>query len=571
MISTHKLFHNKVVCILLAFFFSIIPVLFFITFFTSESVVFEAKIKLEHGGEVKLYCSDTEKENWQHTPCVISKKLKAAQRTSLRAHIKSSQVKLIRIDLVSAPAGVHEISDMSLKGTKKIRFKYIKNLDCKNLVLERSSNKKAIIKTSSTDSSVIFYSSKAVYSKKELFTPGVFVCMGLCTIVFSFLLIKLDSASWLKEKQDWVLAYFFINLLLIPCWKFDTSADLLNENRRKAVFPRFITQKKEINSNFGREFDKWFSDRFYGRNELIALWQKLLANEEKFRNFSKTGKVYQGKDGWFFYTGDDAIKNFMNTSVFTPRELQENLKNLTALNNFCKANGISFYYFIGPDKHRIYGEAITSFTKNKPDSESKTAQWVRHVQQNSDIKVIYPVDVLKKHKKSGLLYYKTDTHWNKAGGYYSYLELCKVIRKDFPDLPLFIPEKYIVEHHPQGDLKILSPVTVPEDKHSYKVPFLPPKLQSVPVGSKVIKFTNSKGRHSLLLLRDSFSGAMLPFYCYSFKQVRAFWRYTPPEDFFSKLKQEKPDVLILEHVERALADALEEQHAILPFLNSGEK
>ena len=570
MISIYNPLHNKLICVLLALFFSIIPVLFFITFFTEKSISFETKIKLAHSGEIKLYCSSSEKNNFENNVCVISKKLKAGKNTSLRARIKAPQIKLIRLE-ISAPAGDHEISAMTLRGTQRLRAKHFKVLNSQKMTPIQSGKKKIILKTRSTNSAVTFYATKAVYSQKQLFTPGTFICLILCTLVFSFVLIKLDSAGKLKNKQDVFLVYLFIGMLFIPCWKLDTSAELLTENRKKALFPHFFTPQQKINNNFGREMDKWFSDRFFGRNELIALWQKLLSYEDELLNISKSGKVFKGNDGWYFYTGDDAMKNFMNAIVFTPRELKEHLKNLTALNNFCKANGICFYYFIAPDKHRIYGEAISSFTKERPDSESRAAQWVNYIRKNSDIKVIYPVDELKKRKKYGLLYYKTDSHWNRAGAYYGYLELCKVLKKDFPDLPLFSTQKTTVKHHLKGDLQLLSPATVPEDKYAYKIPYVPQRYKTVKTGKLDYKFTNSKGRYSLLLLRDSFAIDLLPFLGNSFKQIDSFWQYTLPEKVIRKLNKEKPDILILEHVERFLPIAMEAQFEHLPFLKSGEK
>ena len=267
----------------------------------------------------------------------------------------------------------------------------------------------------------------------------------------------------------------------------------------------------------------------------------------------------------------EILENFKNTAVFTPYELKENLKTLTALDKFCKAHGIRFYYFIAPDKHKIYGEALSSFSKLRPDSESRAAQWVRYIRKNSTVKVVYPIESMIAAKGEKILYYKTDTHWNKLGAHLAYLELGKVIKKDFQALNLFRGNKLTSYSPPKGDLQLLCPAFIPDDKTHYKEPLLPRKFQLRHNAPKEYNFTNPRGSYSLLFLRDSFGTDMLPFFYYSFRHVNSFWQYNIPDKILRNLKQKKPDILILEHVERYLPRAMDELKKYPVPLKSGVK
>ena len=166
------------------------------------------------------------------------------------------------------------------------------------------------------------------------------------------------------------------------------------------------------------------------------------------------------------------------------------------------------------------------------------------------------VEEFKKLKNRELIYYKTDTHWNKAGAYYGYQELFKVLQKEFPRLQCRKPWKVLIEKGHRGDMNVLSPDFVPQDKTHYNCPVPEPPFQKIHNQKIDYDFSNPSGTYSLFLLRDSFSNNLLPFLYSSFNRVRSTWRYALRPGEALQLKQKKVDILILEHVERYLPKAM---------------
>jgi hypothetical protein len=348
-------------------------------------------------------------------------------------------------------------------------------------------------------------------------------------------------------------------LLCIPAAKINRAAVSIRENRTLAKFPELISGEGKINTLAGQQFDSWFSDRFFGRDYLVKGYQKTRSAINLLkRNYAISDSVVEGKDRWFFYRLDNAIRNYQNLDIFTEKELKENLENLKKMNEWCKANNMKFYYYIAPDKHKIYGEYMTFVPKSYPDSRSRAALWADYIRKHSDIKVIYPLDELKKQKDKDLLYYKSDSHWNKLGGYYGYLELMKFIKKDFPDFRQFSPTAFREETDRIGDLYAFMPHIIGKDTCKYKVPNLPDKYILPLHIVRKHYYSNPEGKYNVFVMRDSFGSDLIQYLHYSCANVTSVWRFALNPEDLSVLKQQKNNIVILLHVERHLPKAMKE-------------
>ena len=552
-----KKLYNWLFCLLIALLLSVFPVLMFIWFCTPSHITFSGKVTLGSDGYIQLYYLEKEEQkSWQALKSCRSKDLKGGVPTQVELTVPVSRMKFLRMDVKSKEKAHHRISSLKLKGVNKNSLRKLK--------IEKESARIACIDGSRTlqispqdaVGNVIFKTSRTLYGAKECFRSSVFIYAAICFVLFTFCMLRIRAKRADERKSDWLFIVCFLLLMAYPCIDIDKSDVAANENRRKAVFPQLYTREKGINNDFGRQFDAWFSDRFCGRDSLISFWQKLQKVVNSI-NLRSNGWVVKGHCGWHFFQLDNSIENFQNMMVFSKMELQENLAALKAVKAECDANGIKFYYFVAPDKNKIYGEMLPYYGKIRPDSESRLAQWVNYVRENSDIKVIWPLEELKAQKEKDLVYYKTDTHWNKLGAYHGYLALCKVLKKDFPDFPVNTPWKWLEESNYSGDMNKLCPDFVAQDTTVYKRPVPKPEFQQVHNLKQDYVFANPAGKYSLLLLRDSFSNNLLPFLYSSFKNVHSVWRYELHSGEIKKLKEKKVDILILEHVERYLPAAME--------------
>ena len=348
-----------------------------------------------------------------------------------------------------------------------------------------------------------------------------------------------------KSRIEIIFLTIFFIFLFVPLSNINVQEISHKENRTLAKWYPIIKENNEINFNFGKNFNEWFNDRFCLRDELISYNDaKLLIS----RNW-KTKDVIKGKNEWLFLGWKEATDCYSNSVLFTGDELAKIYKYLNDINNYCKKHNKKFYVYIAPDKSKIYEEFYTDSIK-KISNESKTEQLIKHIKQNSDIKIIYPKDALISSKKEGILYWKTDTHWNELGAYYGYSALLNEINKDFKTLKLYKITNYSEEIH-NGDLYNMSPSLLRKpDSTLYKIPEIKNyenicKIPEEPTG--IVSCYNTNGKKNLLMFRDSFSASLIPYLSQSFKNSSYVWQYNVAPHIM-----DSADIIVLEVVERYL-------------------
>ena len=226
----------------------------------------------------------------------------------------------------------------------------------------------------------------------------------------------------MKTKKAIVIIFFIILLaptLTWPLGKLFLNPDI-TENKKPAEFPAF-------SDNFITEFETYFLDHAPYRNLNISLNSKI-AN--KFSNiyykildkmnipyYQIKNNVLFGEEGWLFYTLDDSLLDYAGTNLPSQEELDSYLQKAVKVNNYFKSVGKEFIIFIPPNKEQVYSEYMPDGIR--VESETKRVQMITdYISQNSDVKIIYCLDDLKKEKADKQLYFKNDTHWNSVGGVY---------------------------------------------------------------------------------------------------------------------------------------------------------
>ena len=143
-----------------------------------------------------------------------------------------------------------------------------------------------------------------------------------------------------------------------------------------------------------------------------------------------------------------------------------------------------------------------------------------------------------KKKAEGILYYRTDTHWNKRGAYEAFSEFAKYV--GLPELPrcTFVADE--LEH--KGDLVSMGGFEhFPLSKGDTDEPRWDPAL------------SHSVSDKTAWIFGDSFAGALRPYMQATFGQIRSF-RHSEFDQAMSSHEQE-PDIIIWVIVERHFAQA----------------
>ncbi len=470
----------------------------------------------------------------------------AMQKVVIPIPIK--RMRRFRLDFGSQPGDV-TISGLRLKGLKELNLSDFEKFMFHHIDKKNFSHNTLTISSTHKNPHMIYQSDFKAHGKYQFDWKMLVILVSFFT--FSFHRLVRYLATFKKQEQhsriDIVFLAIFFGVVFLPALRINTADKSEKENRMLAKYVPLWKDNK-INNAYGANFEAWFNDRFFGRGKVISGYNKF---KELFYEGNK--KVLVGKDNWLFYKGDNSIENYCNSRIYMEDELKSIASYLIDIHNWCEANNKKFAFIIAPDKHRVYGEFYPDyFVKRCPDANNATQQLIYYLKKNTPVRVIYPLDVLLKAKKD-VLYWKHDTHWNDLGAYIGYCEVMKALEIS----PLVIKE-WKDEFKPTGDLANMYPQLQNEDDTSYKVPVFKNRSTALPKEDKQsldVFFSNPHCDKRLILFRDSFSEAMIPYFANGFGKVSAYWRANITYDDLVYIK-ENGDYVVLEVVERRFPSLL---------------
>ena len=444
------------------------------------------------------------------------------------------------------------------------------------------------------DKLVIFPEAEAVsliYNKPVSIKPPVkFDIKVLIVITVLSFLTALKLTSYLADfktlnnasRMDIIFLTIFFILLFIPMSHIDTQTNYsMNEKRKLAEYTPFI-KDKQINFEFGNNFDGWFNDRFLGRFYLIENYVNI-----KYRlalnYFEYKDNFINKKNNWIYTI--QAFKTIDN------KEFTENantiIKSIIAINNYCKKHNIKLYIFISPTKEYIYKENNPYLHINKRNSETKFKEHFEKELKKENIAFIFPVKEFRNQRNNDLLFYKTDHHWTEAGAFLGYQILMNRIKKDFKDINILdknffdyeyrkevkmIQNKYYFFPGSTSNFMLIKDQGVMDTQYKY---FKIPNSRQVIVEETPARiyyetqYNNKdiqvdylnvfcedshykKGKYKTFLLGSSYTAAITPYFQYTFKDLIQR-RYNIPEGkdelsirlYKKDIEKLKPDILII--------------------------
>lgn len=406
-----------------------------------------------------------------------------------------------------------------------------------------------------------FYSGKGDLMVKQLTIVPLSVfakydVLLLITLFTLFFLLYFKILAWLmklkwvqnKSRIDIVFLTIFFILLFVPMLHISDAEKSEQENRMLAKYTPLIDYRGGYNLKYGKNFDAWFSDRFWGRDELIKVYYKI----KKINKYTITAKASKLKNDWYFND------NELSTLTISEKQKVQYKKNIQYLLQFCKENNIKCYMEIVPAK--IY-YAKDGLINNKLKEYNDTLpQFIKYIKETLNFEIIYPLDELKEADKSDYVYFKTDHHWTDWGAYIGYQALLKQLKKDFPDIYEAKEGDFDISYskkvRAEADRKYWQGYTCnllyQNQDCSLNIDYKyydgkNKHINAISYG----EFHNSDGKYKALLIGNSFTENFKPFLVYSFKDIKRFRCNIAPNDNLklSRWKKEilefKPDVLIL--------------------------
>lgn len=376
----------------------------------------------------------------------------------------------------------------------------------------------------------------------------------------------------MKKKKFLYTLYsaLFIGICLIPAVTMPLSKNEgTAENRTLSSKPKLKTEDGKINISFFNEFDTYFSEHFGLRQNLVTLDGEL---RTELLGTSSNSDVIAGRNGWLYYS--ETADDFMNTNTLTDRAINNICHNLGLMNEYCIANNALFLFTVAPNKNSVYPEYMP-YNYIETDAEGNYEKFLRVYNQREDewMKMMTSSfynpeqnvnscwfsfldlrEVLLNEKGSVNipLYHKTDTHWNNAGALTARNALMNRLGKTECDD--FSSAQRSFSYNRSGDLaEMIYPSQKPHEMQiDYGIDFKYQYIGHFKALDDLLINTVCEGADGkLLMYRDSFGEAILPFMAESFESAE-FTRAVPYRS--TGISDGTADTVILEIVERNLGN-----------------
>jgi len=224
-----------------------------------------------------------------------------------------------------------------------------------------------------------------------------------------------------------VISFLLFSITLISLtghYTSDETTIIRQENRRQNSLEMIGWKRNEISLYF-KSVEPYLNDRVAFRSILINNYHRI---NQKTQLKSENDRIIIGKDGWLFlgntHWNNKMIDQYRGLNKMSVEDLDDWFTYFYGVHKYLESKSIGFYLMFPPDKHRIYPEFLPRELRNKGVNPYDQ---VHETNQNLNIIDLRPVfDSLKKNHTE-LLFYKTDTHWNRFAAYFAYREFMKHI------------------------------------------------------------------------------------------------------------------------------------------------
>ncbi|MST62813.1 hypothetical protein FYJ71_07510 [Peptostreptococcus anaerobius] len=407
----------------------------------------------------------------------------------------------------------------------------------RNKRAELNSTKKSNVKAQNVKTASVKKPKKAKKRKKRG-TNLLYPVIYFISIFLGFVFAGGDKERYIsksrKDALDFkffrVLSVGFVVLLFVVMFLniiTPTSKTSVAENRELQQRPS-MSLSRLLDGKFASEYTKFLSDQFINRDGLI----KIKAKFDLMTGKKEINGVYIAKNDYLM----EGFKRSDDNST---------LSKLSEINKFTNNNtGLKVSMMLVPNKVEIYSNLLP---KSNPNNSQK--EYVNFVKKNLDskIKVVELFDVFEKNKNNIDLYFKTDHHWTTDGAYLAYVEYCKALNLEPINENML--ERNLASDSFKGSLyyKNGAEIGFPDELYLYlnknedkpvlvkyyddlkKVPTLydVSKLQGrdpyeVFTGGNHTQIkirTNIDTKRKLLVVKDSYANAMLPFLVNNFSEI----------------------------------------------------
>lgn len=321
----------------------------------------------------------------------------------------------------------------------------------------------------------------------------------------------------MKKKTICILWIIIgIILFILPVLSYPFAKGYLDEtnyeNRYFAEKPIFTVENYRV---YAVRYEEYFNDHLPYRNQLVRGMNLL-----KYRVFQENvGQVINGKDGWLFYAGADAVNCYKRSSSYGEDFMRSVVDHLSAVEKELSGQGVQFAVLLLPNKEEIYDEYMPDYYI-RPETPGRTDKLVDYIRRNTDVKLVYPKEEMRSERDRCQLYFKYDTHYNCLGALVAYEQVLNSMGKERKYLSDYEICQANMSGRPSGKGDLKNMMGFPgnsDDDYEYYVteyPLLEEWEQQEYMSG------NPLYEEKILLVGDSFRISLLPYFAKDFSGVK---------------------------------------------------
>lgn len=189
---------------------------------------------------------------------------------------------------------------------------------------------------------------------------------------------------------------------------------------------------------FGEQFEAFFGDRLGFRAALVTLHGFVKA---RLLHASPNPQVLLGREDWLFFNGsrdlrerDRIVHQARGARRLDEAELDALEAMLEDRRAFCRAAGAPYLLVVAPNKHTLYREYLPPAMNRVADTTPLDQLFARLAAKGS-VPFLDLRPPLRAGRQRGLVYYRTDSHWNDLGARIATAEILRALARWLPSLP----------------------------------------------------------------------------------------------------------------------------------------
>lgn len=224
--------------------------------------------------------------------------------------------------------------------------------------------------------------------------------------------------------QNILLITVFAIILAIPTldsiFGFSPVKDLF-EKRQQLEKPQLPDNFSDF-TKYPRQYEQYYNDNYGFRKTLISLHSKMM---DKVFDESPNERVAIGKDGWLYFDNKNTLLDIQGRAQLGKEVVDQGVEAFAQNWKILKENKIDYLLVIAADKSTIYPEFLPDYIKPS-NKNHRIDKFITSLKKKyPDFPIVYLRPTLLKAKENEIIYQKTDTHWNRRGAHYGYVQMMK--------------------------------------------------------------------------------------------------------------------------------------------------